>query len=242
MSSINSELIRKLRDIDTLVIDIDGTITNEIGLISTEAIELIRQIEKNGVMVSLASGNAYPVVKALAHYIGASGPIIAESGCVLGILDEIYVFGNRERILEAFRKIKDIYKDRVRESWSNIYRHVDIAIRPTIPKDEMIRLVSNFKDVTILDSKFAYHIHPRDIDKGYALEKMCELMNLSPEYIAAIGDSELDYPMLLKAGFKVALRNAPDSLKRIADYVTKESYYKGFIEFARLLINAKKGL
>ncbi len=230
-----------LSEIQVLVVDIDGTITDEKGFIDIRTIEKIRELEKTGVMVSLASGNALPVTKALATYIGATGPVIGESGCVIEILGNIQVYGDPKAPREVLSRLKALYGPRIRESWSNPYRHVDIAIRPTIPKEYIEEIVKDYNDLTVIDSKFAYHIHPKNIDKGFALEILSNLLNLPTEYIAAIGDSELDIPLLEKAGYGVAVDNSPKDLKDIADYVTKGSYADGFIEFAEILINEKRG-
>lgn len=228
-----------LREIDVIVVDIDGTITDDKGFIDPQAIIKIRELERNGVMVSLASGNALPVTKGLATYIGASGPVIAESGCVIEMLGEIYVYGDPEETKRALEQINRRFYGRIHESWSNLYRHVDIAIRPTVPKHMLEETIDTSK-IVILDSKFAYHIHPRGIDKGTAIHKIAELLNLDEKYIASIGDSELDIPMLRESGYGVALSNSPKELKEIADYITKGSYSAGFIEFADILINAKR--
>jgi hypothetical protein len=231
----------ELSEIQLLVVDIDGTITDDKGFIEPKAITKIRELERTGVMVSLASGNALPVTKALAVYIGASGPVIAESGCVVELLGDIKVFGDPMKVKEALETLKKYYGERVRESWSNIYRHVDKAIKPTLPRDYIEKIINRYPDLTILDSKFAYHIHPKDIDKGYALKIISELINLPTEYIAAIGDSELDIPLLREAGYGVAVCNSPSELKKIADYVTRGGYAEGFIEFANILIREKMG-
>lgn len=234
--------MKELSEIQVLVVDIDGTITDEKGFLDVRAVDKIRELERTGVMVSLASGNALPVTKALSTYIGATGPVIAESGCVVEILGNIRVYGDPEHPREALSKLKRLYGSRIRESWSNPYRHVDIAIKPTLPKDYVEKIVDEYEDLMVIDSKFAYHIHPKDIDKGFALLVVSELLNLPTEYIAAIGDSELDIPLLEKAGYGVAVDNSPKELKEIADYVTKGRYADGFIEFAELLIKEKKGL
>jgi len=225
--------------IKVIVIDIDGTITDEIDRLSIKAIERIRLLEKNGFMTILASGNALPVTKALARYIGSSGPVIAESGCVVDILDEIMTFGDPHPINNVLKEIKMRYGDRIRESWSNRYRHVDKAIKPTIPKDNLLRIISKYPNVTILDSKFAYHIHPKDIDKFIAVENISRILNIPLEHIAAVGDSELEERLLKNVGFGCALANSPESLKKVADCVTKESYWRGFIEFTDILLRGK---
>ena len=226
-------------DIRMIVIDIDGTITDETDILSLEAIERIRMLEKRGFMTVLASGNALPVTKALSHYIGSSGPVIAESGCVVDILDELLIFGNPDSVNRALNAIKERYGARVSESWSNKYRHVDKVIAPTIPKENLIKIVSKYPDVIILDSKFAFHIHPKDVDKYTGVKAISEVLNIPLDEVAAIGDSELEVRLLKNVGFGVAVDNSPEELKKVADYVTKGSYWRGFIEFADMLLGVR---
>ena len=57
------------------------------------------------------------------------------------------------------------------------------------------------------------------VDKGSGLLKLCEIMNIDPQRVLAIGDSENDIPMLQAAGFGVAMGNATKSLKAVADWI-----------------------
>ena len=57
------------------------------------------------------------------------------------------------------------------------------------------------------------------IDKGSGLLKLCEMLGVHPQRVLAIGDSENDIPMLQAAGFGVAMGNATDSLKAVADWI-----------------------
>jgi len=226
--------------IKVVIIDVDGTITDELDVLSVEAIERIRLLERNGFMTILASGNALPVTKALSHYIGSSGPIIAESGCIIDILDEIRTFGDPISVKRALNDIKRRFNGRVRESWSNRYRHVDKAIAPTIPKERLEKILSNYPDLTILDSKFAYHIHPKDVDKYVAAKAISDILNIPLEYFAAIGDSELEIRLLKNVGFGGAVANSPPKLKENADYVCKKDYWRGFIEFTDILLKNRR--
>ncbi len=225
-----------LSEIQVLVIDIDDTITDHLNRISIEAIEYIRKLEMNGVMTILASGNALPITKGVAHYIGSSGPAIGEAGCAFEYMNEIYILGDPNRTREALERLKRRFGPRLKEPWSNVYRHVDKAIKPTIPKDKIVSILEDMDDIVVLDSKFAYHIHPKGIDKYSALEVISHLINLPTEYFAAIGDSELDTRLIEKVGYGVAVSNSPDELKDVADYVTRKERYEGFIEFAEMLL------
>lgn len=58
-------------------------------------------------------------------------------------------------------------------------------------------------------------------DKGYAVRKVCALLNIPIEHSVAIGDSENDLGMLHAAGISVAMGNAPEEVKKACTFVTE---------------------
>lgn len=67
--------------------------------------------------------------------------------------------------------------------------------------------------------------HPRlvegtahGIDKGLGVRHLCELLNINPQRVLAIGDSDNDIPMLEAVGFGVAMGNATPGVFAVADY------------------------
>jgi Cof subfamily protein (haloacid dehalogenase superfamily) len=71
--------------------------------------------------------------------------------------------------------------------------------------------------------------HPT-VDKGHALAKLAEKLMISREEVMAIGDSNNDYPMIEYAGFGVAMGNASDRVKGIAQAVTGHNDAHGVAE------------
>lgn len=59
------------------------------------------------------------------------------------------------------------------------------------------------------------------VNKGFALEKYCELNQISLDNVVAFGDAENDLKMLEKAGWGVCMLNGADSVKEIADEITQ---------------------
>jgi len=57
------------------------------------------------------------------------------------------------------------------------------------------------------------------VDKAAAARVVASMAGISPEQFAAAGDSYNDLPMLKIAGMSIAMGNAPDEVKREADYV-----------------------
>ena len=67
--------------------------------------------------------------------------------------------------------------------------------------------------------RFANVIDPA-VSKGVALEKLAAHFGIGLEKVMAIGDGSNDLPLLEKAGLKIAMGNARDELKAIADHIT----------------------
>lgn len=78
----------------------------------------------------------------------------------------------------------------------------------------------------ISDGFFQDIIHPQ-AHKASALEKVLNKLNIDQSEIIAIGDFYNDIEMLEYAGLGIAMGNAPDDLKAIADVVTKSNNEDG---------------
>lgn len=68
---------------------------------------------------------------------------------------------------------------------------------------------------------------PLGIDKGIALQKLMPQLGLSTDNLMAFGDSFNDIDMLKAAGIGIAMANAEDAIKAVADYVTDSNEEDG---------------
>ena len=92
--------------------------------------------------------------------------------------------------------------------------------------DHLAKLIRVYlgSDINIFTSKpYFLEIMPRETDKGTALAKIGEILNVSAEETMAIGDSMNDEAMIRWAGTGVAMANADERIKNIADFVTDHS-------------------
>lgn len=72
-------------------------------------------------------------------------------------------------------------------------------------------------------------IFPKGTNKGKALKAVCRKLNIRPEETIAIGDQELDIPMIETAGIGIAMGNAIAELKEKADFVTRTNNEAGVV-------------
>ncbi|NDJ57932.1 HAD family phosphatase [Enterobacteriaceae bacterium 4M9] len=87
-------------------------------------------------------------------------------------------------------------------------------------KAELQRRITALNTVTMVSSYPGYfEILPRGLNKGDALLRLCAHLDISPQSVAAIGDSDNDVEMLMQAGVAIAMGNAYPRIKDIADHI-----------------------
>ena len=87
---------------------------------------------------------------------------------------------------------------------------------------EMIieKLSSKFPQLAVSSSGPLFvEVNIKGVDKGKALERFCELMNIPIEESMAFGDAENDISMLKSAGKAVVMENGTPETKKYADII-----------------------
>lgn len=215
------------RLIKALALDVDGTITDRRRRGCISAIETIYKVEEAGIPVIIATGNVLCFTRALATFMATSGGLVAENGGVIESNGFRRVFGNFELCKDAYNHLKsELPVEKVKNSHLRVS---EIAITRKIPVKTVKKVLEDF-DVVIYDSKFAIHITDPSVNKGSSLIEVAGEMGVKPDEILAVGDSENDLEFLSAAGVKVAVSNADNELKDIADYVTSKPHGDGVKE------------
>jgi Cof subfamily protein (haloacid dehalogenase superfamily) len=101
--------------------------------------------------------------------------------------------------------------------------------------DTLVSLLANFtSQVHLYRSKDTYlEITPRDIDKAKALKIVLqEEYDFGMEAVMAFGDNHNDDELIKNAGRGVAVANATDTLKSLADYVSPFTNKEHGVAFA----------
>ncbi len=123
-----------------------------------------------------------------------------------------------------------------------------IVIEPASPEPMVDELISDLAakfpllHLAKITSRRGYgiDINSHEAGKENALKAWASLMNLELTEIAGIGDGHNDYPLLINCGYKIAMGNAPDSLKAIADLVVSTQAEDGVAEAVETLENLTK--
>ena len=90
-----------------------------------------------------------------------------------------------------------------------------IALQNLLSSHSKAHLVDFIRSERIL-----YEILPKGVSKGTALLKMAELLGVSVDKTIAIGDYNNDVSMIKTAKLGIAVSNAVDEVKAVADHIT----------------------
>lgn len=88
-----------------------------------------------------------------------------------------------------------------------------------LAQDDRIELVGSLK--------YNIEVNTAGVNKGTGLIKLGEMLGIRREEIMACGDGDNDIAMLREVGFGVAMENAEDDVKVVADYITAKNDENG---------------
>ncbi len=103
---------------------------------------------------------------------------------------------------------------------------------PDYLKEHYQEMMEPFKDKLscMFTAPFYFEFTAKGIDKAKALDTVLTPMGFTPEELIAFGDGQNDASMLEYSGIGVAMANAVDSLKEIADEITLSNEEDGIAE------------
>lgn len=131
-----------------------------------------------------------------------------------------------EKSLEAFHDLnlnvpkenKDYYKEeKVHQMWCFCSEEEAMLLRNENPEFDFIKWTT-----------VGYDIIKKGKSKGNAVDILVELLKHDIKNVIAIGDGDNDVEMIEKAGIGIAMGNATDKLKSVADVITDDIYSDGF--------------
>lgn len=132
------------------------------------------------------------------------------------------------RIINGFRRlfftevkvIDDLRAFAARED-RNFYK-IQISSDSQPRLNEIREKLKPIPDIDVTSSSyFNIEIGPKGVTKGTALRDLAAFKKIPASEVIAIGDNYNDIPMLLYAGCGVAMENAVQAAKDIADFCTK---------------------
>jgi Cof subfamily protein (haloacid dehalogenase superfamily) len=134
-------------------------------------------------------------------------------------------------------QIVDQFKESINEPVvkAMMLAHPDVLVNV---EQAMIKEVG--EEVSVFRSKpFFLEFTALNVTKGTSLSQLTKKLGIAPEEVIAIGDSYNDITMIEFAGLGVAMGNAPEAIKEIANYVTDTNNHDGVAKVVEDFILSK---
>lgn len=107
--------------------------------------------------------------------------------------------------------------------WAAIPEKIQMCKKEINPND--------FTNVTYVTSQPIFlEFFNKDVSKGIALDFIAKSLGIKQEEVVAFGDGLNDYEMIEYAGLGVAMGNAHEEIKKIADFVTSTNDEDGIAD------------
>lgn len=224
-----------------LMLDVDGVIVYpyDKALPTARVIEAINKAKKY-LYICLITARPLFYMNKIFDYLALSSPSVINGG------SQVVNPETREILWEqtiGFSDLKEIVKtigdsyatsiiDNANHSYqineiNSLNKAVKVAIEGLSVKegDELFKKLSKipnlavYKSTSFTKNKIALIISHALATKKHAISKIKKLLNLKTKDLIGIGDSHNDLPLLSSCGLKVAMGNATDDLKKVADYI-----------------------
>lgn len=152
------------------------------------------------------------------------------NGLLLKYADYSYLYSRPEEMFQVFNNI-GLDRDRFKVCTTMDYHYQQLPVGFTIRgSDEIKRELAARKDefrVELFHDVTECDVFSPSMNKMTALRQLADRLKLDPEKCVAFGDSRNDLEMIQWAGLGVAMGNACQELKDIADLVCAPSWDHG---------------
>ena len=233
--------------IRALVVDLDGTLIDRSETISSRMRRAVGQVSKK-IPVSIATGREMAHVIDFARQLGLGCPQICDGGAtVLDPATGSVTWCNPLEPGDAERLVRELHRMGAQfiatypggsatdiggvSNW-NLIRVSALDISEETA-DGLAARFHNKADLQAVKVYLPYNdlwavdFTRRGVDKAAAAAILAEMIGVDLAQMAAAGDSYNDLPLLEACGLAIAMGDAPEELKAIADYVAPSAEEDG---------------
>lgn len=276
--------------IKTIIMDVDGTLTNQDKKIPSLTKQALLSAQKNGIKLILASGRPITGLMDLAcelemdqHHgllVCFNGSQVVDAQTKEILFNEAMTIEEGKAVLEHLKKfevkpmiikgnylyVNDVYDCMLNlegkpfniiqyESRGGKFllcEHNDLAAFVDYPLNKILiageadYLKEHYQEIAqpfvnqlscMFTAPMFYEITAKGIDKAKALDTVLRPMNIMPEEMMAFGDGQNDASMLEYVGLGIAMGNAIEELKQMADDITASNNEEGIAKALAKYLN-----
>lgn len=239
-----------------LALDLDGTTLTTEKNISQQTKLWISRAKQSGVKVIFSTGRSLQGVEEFRNVLNLNTPLVLANGGEIWkqygeILERNFILA--DDIEKLYHFAKEINANFVAyngkqtidsNQWNESMFHKNWITFSMIHNDINVihQVKEHFKQSKTLEVTSSHDTNLefslKGISKEYGVRKVCKLLNIKMQDVMAIGDNLNDLSLLTAAGLGIAMGNANEKVKKMADRVTTTNNEDGVAKaIERYLLN-----
>lgn len=242
-----------MSDIKLVLADMDGTMMSYGSHeVSQRVRDAINAAEKAGVTVVAVTGRPYEMAQEGLMTLGISGPCVFDNGATIRQAEDGKLLWNNWIDVEVARQLvafltpysswidysigQDEHEPRLNEvefvetPAPYVFAYIRPEDHPTIV-DYLAGLpdLSHYVAPAIrAKGRVGIQINHARADKFHGVEALRQLVDVPKEHSMAIGDGDNDVALFRNAGLRIAMGNATEGLRQVADHIVETVDDDGF--------------
>ncbi len=235
-----------------LMIDVDGTlIPNRADGMPSKKVTKAVGLAAKLLHVGVASSRPLFLLPHIFDHLKLSGPSIINGGAQIVNITSQKIYYRQPLETADIGKVYEIAKK------NNVPLYADtddkeILVTEDLPKEEILGMYIPALDQDLTEklrklidgiSNVSVHIAPSwtkgmwtisvshtRATKQHAIFEIAKILKISTDDIIGVGDGGNDFPLLMGCGLKVAMGNAVEDIKAIADYIAPSVEEDGLVD------------
>lgn len=237
-----------------IIFDLDGTVVPSVleGMPSDAVVKAVHKVNRK-LKLSSASARAVQYCRNIWKALSLEDPCIINGGSQIispkteeVVWEQLLPEGTIKEVLEKVRGYTETVACNgvifnVNTEQEKFPQNTNLIVAFGVKKEKtesLVNLLSKIPDVAVhvlpswLSEDFwDVHVIHKLATKKHAVDKLIEILGVKKEEVIGVGDGNNDMPLYEAVGYKVAMGNAVEILKKSADYITETLENDGFAKF-----------
>ncbi|WP_405027658.1 Cof-type HAD-IIB family hydrolase [Lentibacillus songyuanensis] len=225
------------QEVKLVALDMDGTLLTSEQKITKHTREVIRQALAKEVHVVLSTGRWISSCHPFAESLSLSSYLVTVNGGEIWtvakelkdrhlidaqLLEMMWGLGAENDLDCWMVSTDDIwYNNRPDNFYDHEWLKIGFSSHNEDKLNELVQKLSHHSELELTNSNpINIEVNPAGVNKATALAKVCDWLGITMDNVLAAGDSLNDIKMIQQAGTGVAMGNAQEAIKKVADFIT----------------------
>lgn len=224
------------KDIQLIALDMDGTLLGSNHRVSETNNEAIIKAREKGVEVIISTGRHYQTSSYIAkeldiHYLitvngseiwTMTGELIARQTLDARIIEKLVALKDEHQTWAWLSSTDQIWRGEVpNDILAHEWLKFGFDTKDPETKGKIMETIESWEEIELSNSSPTnIEVNAVGVNKAAAIEVVCERIGISMSQVMAMGDSLNDIKMIEQAGLGIAMGNAQEEVKKVADWET----------------------